>query len=342
MEKEEAINSGYAALLKSQFQDAKTFFEAALKHDPKDTKALQGLSSVYRSIIPQWHFVMLGDAERNSAFDIAIQSAVNQDSVVLDIGSGTGLLAMMAVRAGAKHVYSCEVVPEIAAMAKQIVAENNLQDRITIIPKISHDVTVGSDGDMPERADILITETVDCALVGEGIIPTIHHAKSELLKANARLIPQGAKLYAALIESEEVHRLNYVASSNVTRDFNLQSFNHFSPLNYIPLKLRHYKYRFLCRPFELLHFNFNGNNVIKPKKATIPIDIRQDGKCHAVVFWWDMQLSETINISNTIDNTTTHWDQAVHCFKKPKSFTHGDSVTLHASYLDTMIDFTIA
>lgn len=53
--------------------------------------------------------------------------------MVLDIGAGTGLLAMMAVRAGARHVVACEQFKGLAAMAKLVVSDSGMDDRISII-----------------------------------------------------------------------------------------------------------------------------------------------------------------------------------------------------------------
>ena len=59
---------------------------------------------------------MLHDTSRNNKYEQAITAAVaafvarsGRKPVVLDVGTGTGLLAMMAARAGAEHVYACEV-----------------------------------------------------------------------------------------------------------------------------------------------------------------------------------------------------------------------------------------
>jgi len=93
---------------------------------------------------------MVADLARNDAFEAAINRAVRPDEVVLDIGTETGLLAMMAARAGARHVYACEKVPDLADLAREIIARNGLADRITVIARESTDLAIGDE--MPERA----------------------------------------------------------------------------------------------------------------------------------------------------------------------------------------------
>lgn len=50
----------------------------------------------------------------------------------MDIGCGTGILSIFAMRAGAKHVYGIDMA-DVALYAKQIMIDNNYQDKITII-----------------------------------------------------------------------------------------------------------------------------------------------------------------------------------------------------------------
>ena len=87
----------------------------------------------YHGVVPGWHFAMMDDRKRNDAYEAAIRRAV-PGKRVLDIGTGAGLLALMAARAGATKVTTCEAVSVIAERAKQIVVANGLTDRITVVP----------------------------------------------------------------------------------------------------------------------------------------------------------------------------------------------------------------
>lgn len=80
---------------------------------------------------------MIQDRVRTSTYASFIMKnpALFHDAVVLDVGCGTGILSLFAARAGAKHVYAVDASP-IAEKAKQIVADNELQDRITYVCRL--------------------------------------------------------------------------------------------------------------------------------------------------------------------------------------------------------------
>src|SRR5262249_35825905 len=139
--------------LKLPGQAIKAFKRAvALKPDFAEAKA--NLKAAYRDLISAWHFTMLHDKRRNDVYESAIARTV-KGKRVLEIGTGTGLLAMLAAKAGAKSVVTCEAVDVIAERAREIIAANGLKDRIAVIAKRSSDLVVGKD--LAERAEVLIT-----------------------------------------------------------------------------------------------------------------------------------------------------------------------------------------
>jgi len=168
----------------------------ALELKPDDPEILSEVRALLSRAVPGWHFPMMLDDIRNRAFQEAIERAVHPNVKVLDIGSGSGLLAMMAARAGAREVHSCEMNPVIAATARQIVERNGYADQVTIHACSSQ--KLDADADLGGRADLVISEIIGKDLVCEKVLPTMQDAVRRLAKPDARFIPQSGQIRVAL------------------------------------------------------------------------------------------------------------------------------------------------
>jgi precorrin-6B methylase 2 len=136
---------------------------------------------------PVEHARMLHDDRRTSDYIAALVQAVRPPDIVLDIGTGSGVLAIAAARAGARHVYAVEA-SDIADVAERVFAANGVQDRITLIRGWSRDI------ELSEPADLLVTEVIGNEPLEEEILETTLDARSRLLKPGARLIPHTLEL----------------------------------------------------------------------------------------------------------------------------------------------------
>src|SRR6478672_4716496 len=99
------------------------------------------------------HRRYLRDRARVGAFDRAIREVVRSGDVVVDLASGTGILGLLACRAGARRVYAIESTP-IARLASEIAAANGWSDRITAVRGIAAQVTI------PEPADVIVSDQI--------------------------------------------------------------------------------------------------------------------------------------------------------------------------------------
>jgi precorrin-6B methylase 2 len=138
---------------------------------------------------PIEHARMLHDDRRTRDFICALTAAVRPGDVVLDIGTGSGVLAVALARAGAERVYAVEA-SDIAAVAAQVFEANGVQDRVTLIPGWSRQI------DLPERADLLVAEVIGNEPLEEEILETTLDARRRLLKPGARLVPHALELLA--------------------------------------------------------------------------------------------------------------------------------------------------
>jgi type II protein arginine methyltransferase len=328
------VAQGDAYMTMMQFADAARCFDLALSLDPEQEQAERGRRRVYCKIVPRWHFAMLNDEERNTAYERAINNMVTDKSIVLDIGSGSGLLAMMAARANAKSVISCEMNPTIAELARETVQLNGYADRIKIINKKSTDLRVGAD--MPERANLLVTEIVDCGFVGEEIIPCIMYAKEHLLTEDARIIPRAAAIHAIVVEGKRLHRLNHV---NTSCGFDTSPFNKYSTPEYFPVRLGAFEFSELTEPFEVFRFDFEGPPITAIERK-IEVPCKRDGLCHAIIFWFTLHLDDENTTSNRI-GSTTHWTQAMESFVDEVPVRAGESIKIIARCEGSRLKFKL-
>lgn len=130
---------------------------------------------------------MLHDKDRNNIYEKAIQMSLcnftashGRAPVVLDIGTGTGLLAMFAARHGAGQVIGCEMFEAMASIAKAVVKCNDYSDIIEVIPGKSSSI----ESLLPLKPDILISELLDSALLGESCMHSHADAISRFMTDN--------------------------------------------------------------------------------------------------------------------------------------------------------------
>ncbi|MFN8010168.1 MAG: 50S ribosomal protein L11 methyltransferase [Holophagaceae bacterium] len=162
---------------------------------------------------------MLEDRTRTSMFIEAIRRTVKPGDVVLDLGTGTGILALAAAQAGARHVYAIEARP-IAETAARLFASSGLGDRITLLRGLSLDL------DLPERADVMVSEILGHDPFGEGLVESAVDALARLLKPGARLIPGSLGLHLSPLEVPGAflrrHRFTRAAARRWSRWYGLE------------------------------------------------------------------------------------------------------------------------
>jgi type II protein arginine methyltransferase len=280
------------------------------------------LSRIGRHTIPRWHFAMLNDRGRNDAYVAAIERQVVPGSHVLDIGSGTGLLAMMAARAGAGRVTTCEANPLLAEIARQVIAVNGLSEVITVVPRISSELRVGRD--LPGRADLIVSEIVDCGLLGEGLLPTIRHCREHLLKPGGTLLPASARLFGFLVESEVVSGQNRVATA---AGFDVRLLNVVATKGHYPVRLQTWPHEMLSSAVELASFDL-ARDRLDDGQRRITLPVLTTGVAHALAVWFEMDLDGGVILSNPPYASDSHWMQALVPLPVPKPVTAGEELAL--------------
>lgn len=237
-------------------------FEKILSIDANYLKSYQNLDNVKNQLVERWHFGMLNDSDRNRKYKAAILKAIQQKNAVsvLDIGTGTGLLALYAHESGAAQTIACDCSPLMCHIASEAFRRNGCSDQIKLIQK--HSTKLDLQSDLGGKVDLIITETMDCGVFGEGLLDTLIHAKENLLKANGQIIPGRVKLYVAGFQSRQLAmEQNVVNSSCFTDTIYVQNYslssNNTEP--YDSCHIQHLKdFKLITKVEEALNINLNN------------------------------------------------------------------------------------
>lgn len=292
------------------------------------------LAEAARRSIPRWHFEMLNDVERNDSLTKAVAAAVRPGDHVLDIGSGTGLLALTAAQSGAARVTTCEANPLLAEIARQVVEVNGFSDVITVVHGWSTDLD--AERDLGGRVDLVVSEIVDCGLVGEGLLGTVRHAREHLLAPGGRMVPEGARIMGRLVESEAAVSLNRV---DTAAGFDVSLLNLVATAGHFPLRTRTRDHRFLSPAGELAAFDL-FSDPLTDGAAPLLLPVTGAGVAHGLVAWFEMDLGGGVVLSNSPDNTESHWGQAFVAFDTPVPVTAGESLPVELAWREGRLSAT--
>ncbi len=263
--------------------------------DPR-WQALAG--TVLRHDVPDFHVRMLRDGLRNAAYRKALERFA-PGRVVLDIGTGSGLLAMMAARAGAAHVYACEASPLLAASARAVIAANGLADRITLFDR--HSSGLDRVRDLGGGVDLVVSEVFCATLIGEGVLGSLSHARSELTAPGALFLPEQASIEVALADFPP-----FAADIGAVEGFDLGAFGgHLHTARYCPadnpaLYLR-------SAPSSLFAFDFTAGPLPALGAAETAL-VSDGGSVTGLAQWLRLTFAEDITYTNRPGSAPDlHW-----------------------------------
>ena len=301
------------------------YLRRAIELDPQLYDARLMLAQLYKNAVSAWHFPMMNDLPRNEAFDAALKQVVKPGDLVLDIGAGSGLLSMMAARAGAAKVVACELVEDLALMAQEITAANGLGDKIDVVHAESQALRVGEGETLDRRADVLVAEIFDAGLLGEKAVATFNHARAKLLTPEATIIPGKATVYAALFESSQIREQLRVYNENAC-GFDLSLFNKLGIVHYAQMDVNRFEWKLLSKPVAVEHYDFHQDIPSTNKELSMTID--EGGRVDGVMFWFNLELAPGVNFSTDPHIEGTHWQQAIQISDIEKCVQAGDEAVL--------------
>jgi predicted RNA methylase len=289
-------------------------FRSVLERQPDNIHVRHQMRRLTSAMVPFWHIPMLNDGRRNDAFERAIRKAVEQegaDARILDIGTGSGLLSMMAARAGAKNIVTCEKVPVIAETAERILALNGYERQIRVVNKSSTQIVVGKD--IEARADILISEILSSDLLAEDVLSTFEDAHARLLREGATIVPRAATAMGCLVESDILSEHAFVGDVS---GFDISPFGALAAQR-LPVHGTMTSWRRLSGDIDLLRIDLSAREHVADIRK-LPIPVLEDGVAVGVVQWMNVDLADGVAFSNHPDEYSNGgWLQVLHTFPQP-------------------------
>lgn len=143
-----------------------------------------------------YQHTLLRDARRTRAYAAAVAASVRPGDVVADLGSGSGLLASLALRAGAARVHAVEANRPTLRALESLVASNGLAGRV--LPVLGDAETWRP----PEPVDVVLCELMETGLLHEDIDAAMRNVHSWERKPRA-VVPRAARMLAEAVQLDD-------------------------------------------------------------------------------------------------------------------------------------------
>ncbi len=281
----------------------------------------------------EWHVSLLNDSARVAAYAQAIAAIVKPGDVVVDLGAGTGVMSLLACRAGASRVYAIEG-GGMVEMVRRIARANGLEDRIVCLYGDSKQV------ELPERVDVAIADQTGPLGVGGGLFAIFNDARRRFLKPHGTTIPARIDLSVGAAEypegwapigfwDERPLGFDMSAMHDVARNVGYEI--HFSPA------------QLLSDPARVLSFNL-AESAAETSSGAAALVARRPGTLDGLFGCFSAELAPGISISNSPLGPGTikrrAWFMPI---ERPVALDTGDSVEvmLHMMPAEEMVTWKV-
>ena len=268
-----------------------------------------------------YHLSMLVDDVRTGAYSQAISRIVKAGDVVVDLGCGSGILSLLARRAGAKHVYAIES-EAVIEMAKLVAEKNGYKDKITFFNDVSFNV------ELPEKADVIVTETMGTFGFEEGILGSLTDARDRFLKPDGKMIPHSLELFLVPVEMPQFYEHVVDFWVNDCQGFDFSPIRELTVNNFHPLKL--HEGTFLAQPTRTEPIVF-AETTLAEIDTKFSVYASRRGRCHGFAGWFNADLLPGLRISNGPSDKASHWGLAFFPLEKPVRVDQGNQIFVEVS-----------
>ena len=311
--------------------------EAAVAAAPESLAIRSEVRTALSRGVASFHGPMLLDEARNAAYARAIAQSVRPGMLVLEIGAGSGLLAMLAARAGAQ-VVTCEANPMIAAAAQVIVARNGFSDRVKVVPRQS--LTLEVPGDLDRPADMLIHEIFGSRLYDEGVTAALTDARRRLLKPAARSLPRAGSLRCALAGSNSPRPTATLAD---VHGFDLAPFELLTRAGGPIWRSRRQGLKLRSRPVAALRSDFDRAPPFGATSETILLE-SSGGPIEAIVQWIEIEFPDGARLENDpfADGPDSSWAAFPTYLPEPIVTAPGDLIEVNVRRRGPLVTMDVA
>lgn len=264
----------------------------------------------------EYHRTLLADRVRNAAFHAALKSVIKPgETLVADIGTGTGFLGFLAAKLGAKRVDMYDE-GDIAEVARKLLRHNGLKTcRIAHV----HSTAIAE----PEKVDLVVSETLGNYPLEENIVGTLNDARERFLKPGGTLIPAGleqfvapvtaARLYEELVVWDDVgYGLDFAPARTM-------SLNNIYVRTLAPGDLLDNARS--ARKWDELSF-LKRSKPSRSGEAHWVVD--KDTTIYGLALWWRAELVKGLWLGTGPLDPKTHWEQLYLPVLKPLTLRKGE------------------
>jgi protein arginine N-methyltransferase 1 len=262
---------------------------------------------------------MIADQVRMEAYSKALRHTVKPDTVVLDIGTGTGIFALLACRYGARKVYAIEP-SDCIQVAREMASTNGYDDRIVFMQDISTRVT------LPEPAHVIISDL-------RGVLPVFQHhfasiadARRRFLAPGGAMIPRQDTLWAALASAPELYKKIVDPYDNGFCGFNMQAATRYLTNSWSKTS-KFTSEQLLAEPKHWATLDYTTLEY-SDVSGELAWTAEKAGTVHGLCVWFDAILTDGIQFSNAPEKPKTIYGQAFFPWPTPLDLAVGDKITI--------------
>lgn len=259
---------------------------------------------------------MIADRVRVAAYEEALRKTVRKGAVVVEIGTGPGIFAVLACQLGAGRVFAIEP-SEIIQVAREVAAANGCAGKIEFFEGVSNRVT------LPLRADVIVSDLRGVLPLFQRHIPDIVDARRRFLAPGGALIPRKDTVWAAIAEAPKPY-------GEVVDPWEKNALGqNLSPARLLALndvqKVRLATDRLLTghKLWTTLDYaNVDNHNV----RGNLEWTVERAGIGHGIVAWFDAELAEGVGFSNAPGTPETVYGSLFFPWAQPVPLAQGQTV----------------